>query len=104
MSTYHVCPHLSCLSPPIMSVPIKYVCPHLSCLSPPIILCWSVPNLHFYADKPFLNLECGTSSSACFFRLNQFKTRIFCDPNFLFSLGPKLNTKLAFTATPATTN
>ena len=37
---YYVCPHLLCLSPPIMSVPIFHVCPHLSFLFPPII---SVP-------------------------------------------------------------
>ena len=47
--TYFVCPNLLCLSPPIMYVPTFYVCPHQSCLSPPII---------FFADKPFLNLEC----------------------------------------------
>ena len=40
-----------------MSVPTFYVCPHLLCFSPPI---------SFFADKPFLNLECGTSSPACF--------------------------------------
>ena len=48
------CPHLLCLSPPIMSVPTYYVCPHLLCLSPPII---SVPTHHFFYDKHFLNLE-----------------------------------------------
>ena len=41
--TYYVCPHLFCLSPPIVSVPTYYVCPHLSCLSPPIM---SVPTYH----------------------------------------------------------
>ena len=49
--------------PPIMSVPTYYfvlVCPHILCLSPPIV------THHFLADKPFLNLECGTSSPACF--------------------------------------
>ena len=35
--TYFVCPHLFGLSPHIMSVPIYYVCPHLLCLSPPIM-------------------------------------------------------------------
>ena len=40
--TYYVCPHLLCLSPPIMSVPTFHVCPHLLCLSPPIV---SVPIL-----------------------------------------------------------
>ena len=68
-----VCPHLICLSPPIMSVPTSYVCPHLLCLSPPImsvptfyvcphLLClfspmMSVPTHHFFADKPFLSLQ-----------------------------------------------
>ena len=60
--TYNICPHLLCLSPPIMSVPTYYVCPHLLCLSPPIL---SVPTHIFFAHKPFLNLECGTSSPAC---------------------------------------
>ena len=41
--TYHVCPLLLCLSQSIMSVPTYYVCPHLSCLSPPIM---SVPTYH----------------------------------------------------------
>ena len=55
-----VCPRLLCLSPPIMSVPSFYVRPHLLCLSPPII---------FFADKPFLDLECGTSNPACLFSI-----------------------------------
>ena len=45
-----------------MFVPTYYVCPHLLCPSPPIM---SVPTHHFFADKPYLNLECGTSSPAC---------------------------------------
>ena len=57
-----VCPNLLCLSPPIISVPTYYVCPHRLCLSPLIMF---VPTHHFFADKPFLNLECGTSSPAC---------------------------------------
>ena len=57
-----VCPHLSFLSPPIISVPTCHVCPHLFCLSQPIM---SVPNHNFFADRSFLNLECGTSSQAC---------------------------------------
>ena len=65
--TYYVCPHLLCLSPLIMSVPIFYVCPHLLCLSPPIM---SVPTHNFFADKPFLNLECSTSSPACLLLLS----------------------------------
>ena len=57
--TYYVCPHLLCLSPPIMSVPTHYVYPHL-------LFCVSLsPTIIFFADKPFLNLECGTSSPAC---------------------------------------
>merc|ERR1712208_44970 len=36
------------MGPPMMSVPTYYVCPHLFCLSPPII---------FFADKSFLNLD-----------------------------------------------
>ena len=44
----YVCPNLSCLSPPFMSVPTYYVCPH------------------FFDDQSFLNLECGTSSPTCF--------------------------------------
>ena len=38
---YHIYPHLFCLSPPIMSVLTYYVCPHLLCLSQP--LCLSPP-------------------------------------------------------------
>ena len=38
--TYFVCPHLLCLSPPIMSALTNYVCPHPLCLSPPVM---SVP-------------------------------------------------------------
>ena len=54
--TFYVCPHLLCLSPPTMSVPTFYICPHQSCLSPPIIL---------FADKPFLNLECLGNVRVC---------------------------------------
>ena len=46
--TFHVCPHILCLSPPFMSVPTYYVCPHLLCLSPPIM---SLPT---YYVCPFL--------------------------------------------------
>ena len=62
--TFYVCLHLLCLSPPFMSVPTFYVCPRLLCLSPPFM---SVPTHHFFVDKPFLNLECGTSSPTCSF-------------------------------------
>ena len=92
--TYYVCPHLSCLSPPIMSLPTNYVCPHLLCLSPPIMsvptyyVCpnlsclsphiMSVPSFHVrphllclfppiisFADKPFLNLDCLGNVRVC---------------------------------------
>jgi len=35
--TFYVCPHLLCLSPPIMSIPTFYVCAHLLYLSQPIM-------------------------------------------------------------------
>ena len=37
--TYRVCPHLLCLSPTIMSVPTYYVCPHLLSLFSPMFTC-----------------------------------------------------------------
>ena len=106
--TYYVCPHLSCLSPPIMSVPTYHVCPLLICLSPPIM---SVPTDYFVLVCPQPSFLCWQALfksrvwhfQLSLFRLNQFKTKIFCDPNFLFSLGPKLNTKLALHTTTTTT-
>ena len=51
VSTYYVCPHLLCLSPPIMSVPTFYVCPR----SPPIMSVTTHPN--------HMDFSCGIYST-----------------------------------------
>ena len=73
--TYYVCPHLLCLSSPIMSVLTYYVCPQLLCLFLPImsivVLVWdwyvfvlvcphcvSCPQLYFGYNTSLHGLDC----------------------------------------------
>ena len=50
--TFYVCPHILCLSPPIMSVPTFYVCPHLFCLSPSIMFVPSFTSVSTFYIRP----------------------------------------------------
>ena len=74
--TYHVCPHISCLSPPIMSVPTFHVCPHLLCLSPPIIATLgSILDFHLAENLASSSLQGGAMKWYYFLQYTHPSTR-----------------------------